>query len=131
MYEYLLVVNPPKNEFDKTIKEKKYFFETYQAASAKFGKPHITVAHFVQDEKNEKLIVDRFMAAAEHTAPFGVVLRDFGNFPSHCIYVNVMYKIPFKSLALRIGKSFEKIPKTNTGYKSSFIHYPHLTIARG
>ena len=48
IYEYLLVLNPHEALRDKIIQVKQYFFDTYKNVSAVYGKPHITLANFVQ-----------------------------------------------------------------------------------
>ena len=94
-YEYLSIISPPEQVCNNVANEKNSFSYIYQAPSAKYSKPHITLAHFVQDDRYEKLIVNSLTATALRTAAFPVVLKDFGNFPSHCIYINVINKMPF------------------------------------
>ena len=48
--EYLLVLSPPEELWNRIVKIKEEFAEIYQSAHARWGKPHITLATFVQYE---------------------------------------------------------------------------------
>ena len=56
-------------------------------------------------------------------------MKNFGSFPSHTIYINILSKVPIVNAvkALRQAQRFMKIDKDN---KPHFITEPHLTIAR-
>ena len=58
VYEYLLVLNPHEELRNKIMQVKQQFFDTYKAASAVYGKPHITLVNFVQYEMMEERIVN-------------------------------------------------------------------------
>jgi 2'-5' RNA ligase len=61
---------------------------------------------------------------------FKVELKDFGSFPSHTIYINVVSKMPVQGLTKIIRKETQRLMKLNDDNKPHFIMEPHLTIAR-
>ena len=130
IYEYSLVLNPHEALRDKIMQIKKYFFETYQNASAVYGKPHMMLASFVQYEMMEEKIVSRLNAVAMGLPPVKIELKDYGSFPSHSIYINTTSKIAVQALVKNIRTETQRLMKLNDENKPHFILEPHLTIAR-
>ncbi|HEY9362329.1 MAG TPA: 2'-5' RNA ligase family protein, partial [Chitinophagaceae bacterium] len=108
VYEYLLVLNPHEELRNKIMQVKKEFCEGYKAPTAKGGKPHITLANFVQYEMMEEKIINRLKAIAMGFPPFKVELKDFGSFPSHTIYINITSKIPVQALVKEIRSEAQR-----------------------
>ena len=102
----------------------------YKASSAIGGKPHITLANFLQYELMEERLVNRLNIIAMGFHPIKVELRDYGSFPSHTIYINVVSKLPIQSLVKEIRHDAQRLMKLNDDNKPHFILEPHLTIAR-
>ena len=92
VYEYLLVLSPHQELWQRIVKVKNEFSATYKAANAKWGKPHITLANFVQYEMMEERIINRLKVIGMGYPPFKVELKDFGSFPSHTIYINILHE---------------------------------------
>jgi 2'-5' RNA ligase len=130
VYEYLLVLSPHEELWNKIVKTKEEFAEKYQSVHAKWGKPHLTLVNFVQYNMMEERIISRLKTIAMGYPPFKVELKDFGSFPSHTIYINVVSKIPIQSLVKQIRSDGQRLMKLNDDNKPHFIMEPHLTIAR-
>jgi 2'-5' RNA ligase len=130
IYEYLLVISPHKDLWDKIMEVKKKFAEDYQSEHAKWGKPHVTIVNFVQYTMMEERIINRLHTIAMGYPPFKVELKDFGSFPSHTIFINVISKLPIQNLVKEVRKESQKLLKLNDDNKPHFITEPHLTIAR-
>jgi 2'-5' RNA ligase len=130
VYEYLLVLSPHEELWNKITEVKKKFAEDYQSDHARWGKPHVTLVNFVQYEMMEERILNRLRVAAMGHYPFKVELKDFGSFPSHTIYINVVSKIPVQTLVKEIRSEAQRLMKLNDDNKPHFIMEPHLTIAR-
>ena len=128
--EYLLVLNPHEDLRSRIMHVKEQFFETYKADTARFGKPHITLANFVQYQMKEERLVNRLKTVAMGHHPFKVELKDFGSFPSHTIYINVTSKIPVQNLVERIRTEGQQIMKLSNTDKPHFFMEPHISIAR-
>jgi 2'-5' RNA ligase len=130
VYEYLLVLSPHEELWNKILKIKEEFAEKYQSDHARWGKPHLTLVNFVQYNMMEERIISRLKTIAMGYPPFKIELKDFGSFPSHTIYINVMSKVPVQNLIKEIRSEGQRLMKLNDDNKPHFIMEPHLTIAR-
>lgn len=130
IYEYLLVLNPHEALRDKIMQIKKYFFDTYQNASAVYGKPHITLANFVQYEMMEDRLITRLNAVAMGLPAVKVELKDYGSFPAHTIYINITSKLPIGNIVKAVRAEAQQLMKLNNDNKPHFMPEPYLTIAR-
>ena len=129
-YEYMLVLSPHEELWNKIVKVKNDFAEQYKSDHARWGKPHLTLVTFVQYNMMEERIVNRLKAIAMGFPPFKVELKDYGSFPSHTIYINVTSKLPVQNLVKEIRSEGQRLMKLNDDNKPHFIMEPHLTIAR-
>ena len=130
VYEYLLVLNPHEELGNKIMGIKKEFYDTYKAASAVYGKPHITLVNFIQYQLMEERIINHLKTIAMAARPVKIELKDYGSFPSHTIYINVTSKMPIQGLVKQIRTDTQKLMKLDADNKPHFILEPHLTIAR-
>jgi len=127
--EYLLILNPHEELRNRILQVKKEFYDSYQASTAKWGKPHVTLVTFTQLALMEERIVQRLRTIAMGYNPFKVELKDFGSFPSHTIFINVTSKLPIRGLVHEV-KDAQRLMKLDKEHKPHFIDEPHLTIAR-
>ena len=128
--EYLLVLSPHEELWNRIMKVKEEFSVQYKSDHAKWGKPHITLVNFVQYAMMEERIISRLQTIAMGYPPFKVELKDFGSFPSHTIYIDVTSKLPIQNLIKEIRTDGQRLMKLNDDNKPHFIMEPHLTIAR-
>lgn len=128
--EYLLVLQPHKALWDeiKSVKEK--FAADYSCEQAKKGLPHITLVMFKQFPATENRIVQFLRNNARTIAPFKIEMKDFGSFPSHTIYINIVSKVQIMSAVKTLRQNTQKFMKMDKDNKPFFITEPHLTIAR-
>jgi 2'-5' RNA ligase len=130
VYEYLLVLSPHEELRNKIMGVKKDFYDKYQAETARWGKPHVTLVNFLQYEMMEEKILQHLKAIAMGYHPIKIELKDYGSFPSHTIYINITSKVPIQSLVKQIRTETQRLMKLNDDNKPHFILEPHLTIAR-
>ena len=130
IFEYLLVLDPHEELRNKIMKVKREFYDEYKAPTALGGKPNMILANFLQYEMMEERLVNRLKVVAMGFHPIKVELRDFGSFPSHTIYINVVSKVPVQTLVKEIRHETQRLMKLNDDNKPHFILEPHLTIAR-
>jgi 2'-5' RNA ligase len=140
VYEYLLVLSPHEELWNRIMKVKESFANGYKTDFARWGKPHITLISFAQYGMMEERIVNRLRNIALGFPPFKVELKDFSSFPSHTIYINVTSKLPIQNLVKEIRTDGQRLMKLNDDNhafaklrqagKPHFIMEPHLTIAR-
>ena len=127
--EYMLILNPHEELRNKIVHVKKDFYEKYKADNALWGKPHLTLASFVQFEMMEERLVNRLKIIAIGSTPFKVELKDFGSFPSHTIFINVDSKLQVKNMIKELRPA-QKLMALNKENKPYFPDDPHITIAR-
>jgi 2'-5' RNA ligase len=130
VYEYLLVLNPHEELRNRIMQIKKEFHEAYRTPTATGGKPHITLANFLQYEMMEERLVNRLKTIAMGYYPIKIELKDYGSFPSHTIHINVTSKLPVQNLVREIRTQAQRLMKLNDENKPHFIMEPQLTIAR-
>jgi 2'-5' RNA ligase len=128
--EYLLVLSPHEELWNRIMKVKEDFAMEYKSDHARWGKPHVTLVNFLQYAMMEERITNRLRTIAMGYPPFKVELKDFGSFPSHTIYINVTSKLPIQNLVKEIRHDGQRLMKLNDDHKPHFILEPHLTIAR-
>ena len=130
VYEYLLVLNPHEDLWNRVMKIKEGFATAYKSDYAKWGAPQVALVNFSQYGMLEERIVHRLRTIAMGYPPFKVGLKDFGSFPSHTLYINVTSKLPIQNLVKEIRTDGQRLMKLNDDNKPHFIMEPHLTIAR-
>ena len=99
------------------MKVKQEFYDQYKTPTALGGKPHITLANFLQYEMMEERLLNRLKVVAMGFHPIKVELRDFGSFPSHTIYINVVSKVPVQTLVKEIRHETQRLMKLNNDNK--------------
>ncbi len=130
VYEYLLVLSPHEELCNRVMKIKEEFSDKYKSDHARWGKPQITLANFLQYGMMEERIINRLQAIAMGAPAIKIELKDFGSFPSHTIYINVGSKPAVQALVKNIRSEAQRLMKLNDDNKPHFILEPHLTIAR-
>jgi len=127
--EYLLVLSPPEDLWQKIMKIKEGFADKYKNDIAKFTKPHITLINWVSLELMEEKIMQRLQIISMGITPFKVELRDYGSFPTHTIFINVVSKVPIQSLVKEM-KQAQKLMTLDKENKPHFIETPYISICR-
>jgi 2'-5' RNA ligase len=126
--EYQLVLNPHEELRSRILQVKKDFYDAYQAQTAQWGRPQVTIARFTQLALMEERIVQRLKTIAMGFCPFKVELKDFGSFPSHTIFINVISKLPVRELSKEV-REVQALMKLDKDHKPHFIDEPYFTIA--
>ncbi|QEC70241.1 2'-5' RNA ligase family protein [Panacibacter ginsenosidivorans] len=111
------------------MEEKKMYAETYQCPEALYVKPRITLVHFKQHELMETHIVRLVKNITATLLDFKVELKNFGSFPSHTIYINVVSKVQIMDIVKEL-KASQKLMKLDDENKPHFLTEPNISIAR-
>ncbi len=127
--EYLLVLTPHQDLWQKIMEMKNDFANKYKHPMAAFTKPHLTLLKFVQLEAVESRIVTRVANICASQPATKIEMRDFNTFPSHTIYINVTSKVPIQNLVKAL-KEAQPLLKFDTNLKPHFMTEPHITVAR-
>jgi 2'-5' RNA ligase len=130
VFEYLLVLSPHEELWNRIMKVKEVFSTEYKSDNARWGAPQITLVNFTQYEMLEERIINRLLTVAMGYPPFKIELKDFGSFPAHTIYINVTSKLPIQNLVREIRTDGQRLMKLNDDHKPHFIMEPHVPIAR-
>lgn len=130
VYEYLLVLNPHEELRNRIMQVKRDFNDTYKLLMGVGGKPQVTLVNFLQYGMMEERLISRLRIVAMGQTPFKVELRDFGSFPSHTIYINILSKLPIQGLVKAVRTETGRLMKLNDLNKPHFMLEPHMTIAR-
>jgi 2'-5' RNA ligase len=124
--EYLLVINPHEELRNKILQVKEAFKKKY-TTSFPATKPHITLVKFKGLQMTEERLQQRLHVISMGTSPFRIDLKDYGSFPTHTIYINIVTKNAIQNLVkeLRTARQLMKAPEHDPHY----IMEPHISIA--
>lgn len=128
--DYMLVINPHSELSNRIFAVREDFAKKFQTDPFKWMRPYIALASFSQYEMMEERITNRVRAIAMGQYPFKVELKDFGSFPSHTIYINVITKIPLQELVRNLRQDTQRLMKLDEENKPYFIMEPHITVGR-
>lgn len=130
IFEYLLVLSPHEALRNRIMEVKQQFYDTYKSSAALYGKPHVTLANFIQYGAAEERIIHRLKMIGMGYHPIKAELKDYGSFPAHTIYINITSRQPIQALVKTIRSETQQLMKLDSENKPHFILEPHLTIAR-
>lgn len=126
--EYLLVIQPNEDLYERIMILKKHFSDNYQCPQALHLKPQITLIKFSQYELAESRFVNRLRNIATANPSFKITLNDFGSLPSHTIYVNIQTTNQLAELTKEL-KQVQAYIKPDAQHKPHFITEPIISIA--
>lgn len=129
LFEYLLVVSPGKEVYNKVMEEKQYFSMNYRHPVAVKSNLFINLSSFLAWDSMEDTLVNRLHCIAKEQRSFPVLLNNYSGFPSHTIFIRIQDPAPFKQLATRL-KAIGPYIKEHSSYPAKFITSPHVSIAR-
>jgi 2'-5' RNA ligase len=127
-FEYLLVLNPHQELSNKIAHIRKDFNAEYRIAGVPGSRANLALLKFEQLEMAESRIVQKLHTIAMSYPPFKVEIKDFGSFPSHTIYLNVVSKVPIQNLVKTIRTEAQRLLKYDPEKTPHFMLEPHFTI---
>jgi 2'-5' RNA ligase len=128
MNEYMLVLTPHEELRNRIQQVKKEFADKYQCLHGLWGKPHLMLARFTQYEMMEERVMNRLKSISMGFRPFKVELKDFGSYPAHTLFINVVSREPIRELVREIRES-QRILKPDAEHKPYFADDPQITVA--
>ncbi|HEY5371869.1 MAG TPA: hypothetical protein VIJ75_23035 [Hanamia sp.] len=87
--EYLLVVKPATDVYEKIVIEKQLFFEEYKVHEIINKNPQIIVAGFLAKEGMEEPLSRWMQRICSHQRGFTLTLNNYSGFPPGNIYLRV------------------------------------------
>jgi len=124
-WEYLLLLSPPHYIKNGVWEIKKAFHKKHNHIQAIHSAPHITLGSFWLNEVLEEDVLRKISEVAQQQSPVEVILKNFKNFGTHTIYINVINPAAIVNLVKSLKEKLQL-----HGSQSSFSMTPHLTIAR-
>jgi 2'-5' RNA ligase len=125
--EYMLVLSPHEDLRKRIQLLKKEFAEKFKCPQAAWGKSHLLLARFTQYEMMEERVLHRLKAIAMGFHPIKVEMKDFGSYPTHSIFINVISREPIRDLIKEIKES-QRLLKPDNEHKPYFTDDPHMMI---
>ena len=126
--EYMLVLQPHEELWNKIVQVKKDFAQKFDAPAAEWGRPQITIARFSQLQMMEERIINRLKMIGMAMPAFKVELKDFGNYPTHTVYINVKSKLPLQMVVKHL-KTAQALLKTKE-HKPHFMENFFIPVGR-
>lgn len=126
--EYKLVIPLPEAMEQKILGIRKDFGDTYQH-KPDGGRPHLTLLMFSQFEMMEDRIIQKLKTVGMSSRPFKLEMKDYGSYPSHTIFINVVTKEPVKQL-MRSVKEIQRLLRSDSEHKAHFLHDPVISVGR-
>lgn len=128
--EYSLVLNPHQDLQNKIKNLRVEFDKTYQVTAKIAGRPNVGLVNWIQYEMYEKRIVEKLKLIAMGYPPFKVELKNFGSYPAHTIYIDMVSRVGVQNLIRQIRESTQKLMKLNPETKPHFLQEPHIIVGR-
>ena len=129
LLEYMLIVSPDGEIYNKVVEEKEFFSKKYNQKIASKTMPHISVSNFLAWDTMEGSLIQRLQNIVKNQQSFNVTLNNYSGFPSHTIFTRVQDAVPFNELTDRL-KVIAPFIKAWSLRSANFTRHPHLTIAR-
>src|SRR5262245_10835072 len=98
LFEYLLIVSPGGDVYNRVMEEKQYFSEKYQQPVAIKTKPHITILNFMAWDNVEGSLIAGLQRIAKGQQSFMVTLNNYSGFPPDTVFIRIQDHAPFKKL---------------------------------
>ena len=102
--QYLLVLKPTEQVVEKINEVRSAIHEDYKTETFPLSFPHLRLITFNGLKENEIHIVSALKRIALRLSPLQLILKDFGSFPTHTIYINVASKVCLKDSVALIKK---------------------------
>lgn len=129
IYEYSLVLNPHEDLRNKILKVKQHFSEEFKVPGTIYSNPYINLVKYTQYEMFEDRIRVRLRTIGMGQRSLKIELKDFGSFPSHTIFINMISKLPVQGLVKQIRSEIQRLLKLDADHKPHFMQDPHIYIA--
>ena len=129
LFEYVLVVNPDREVYERLLQEKQKFSSDYDVAAGKKTLPYIIIADFLAKEEMEETIIRWMRRIISEQRSFDVMLNNYSGLPSHTVYARVQDNCPFQLLASSL-QVIDEYVRNNGCPPAKLISHPNFPIAR-
>jgi len=126
--EYLLVIQPEGDVYDKVMTIEERFYREYEKEKPADIRPQIVLASFVSSQELEETLIRWLYRISSQQDSFLVTLNNYSGFLTHTIYLRILDHRPFQNLLTQL-KAIEPYVLANGGHNLKFM-WPHISIAR-
>jgi 2'-5' RNA ligase len=127
--EYLLVIQPHEDLYNKLLEIKTNVAANYKCPQALHIKPSIAILKFMQIEMLEEKLVQNIKQTVASINPFMITLNGFGSLPTHTLFIKVSSSNCLTELTKQL-KSIQSVLQYSKDVKPHFITEPHIIIAK-
>jgi len=128
--EYLLVIYPYGELFEKLVEEQQQFLSDYGLIMKGRNRPHITVAAFQAGEQMEDTLIRWIHRICRRNERFEITLNNYSGFPPHTIYLRVQDPQPFRQLMQQL-RAIDDFIRSSGCPPVNLVSRPYLSIAGG
>jgi 2'-5' RNA ligase len=128
--EYLLVIYPYGELFEKLVEEQQQFLNDYGLVMKGRNRPHITVAAFQAGEQMEDTLIRWIHRICRRNECFEITLNNYSGMPPHTIYLRVQDPQPFRQLMQQL-RAIDDFIRSSGCPPVNLISRPYLSIAGG
>jgi 2'-5' RNA ligase len=128
--EYLLVIYPYGELFERLVEEQQKFLNDYGLAMKGRNRPHITVAAFQAGEQMEDTLIRWIHRICHRNKSFDITLNNYSGIPPHTIYLRVQDPQPFRQLMQQL-RAIDDFIRSSGCPPVNLISHPYLSIAGG
>lgn len=127
LYEYLLVIDMHEELRHKIEKSRLQLIEKYNIIQPQAGRPNVSLVRYTAIKIMEQKIVDRLLLIAMEEKPFVIELQDYGSYPMHAIFINIVNQPRVLQLIKNL-KQARRLMKAG-GEDPHFLLDPNIALA--
>lgn len=126
-YEYMLVIDLPKELRYKIEKVRLQLTENYHIVQPQTGRPHISLVRFSAAQMMGEKMIHRLQLIAIAEKPFVIGLKDYGSYPLHAIFIEMVNQ----ERVLQLIKNLKQARPLMKAAKSEpyFMEDPQIILA--
>ena len=91
--QYLLVLKPAEHVVQKIDELRATIHENFETEIFPLSFPYVRLISFTGLKENEKHLINHLIKIVRQLTPVKLILKDFGNFPTHTLFINVASKV--------------------------------------
>jgi hypothetical protein len=102
--QYLLVLKPTEQVVEKIYELRISIHENFKTEIFPLSFPYVRLISFTGLKENEKHLINHLVKIVRQLAHVQIFLKDFGNFPTHTIYIKLVSRVILKDIVNFIKK---------------------------
>ncbi len=102
--QYFLVLKPTEHVVEKINEVRYAIYENYKMENFPLSFPYLRLISFNGLNENEIHLINALEKTVRQLSPFHLIFKDFGNFPTHTIYIKAASQVSLKKIVTHIKK---------------------------